>query len=65
MVTHRTIKVIPMPDDVIKTVNRWDQGQKAITYCNKLDFLNRVKQHFGWENEELDLDDLVDKKGAP
>ena len=62
VVTHRTIKVIPMPADVIKTVNRWGQGQKAISFGNKLEFLNRTKTHFDWENEELDLDDLVDEK---
>jgi hypothetical protein len=62
VVTLRTIKVIPMPDDAIKTVNRWGQGQQAITFGNKLHFLNRAKKHFDWENEELDLDDLVDEK---
>ena len=51
-----------MPDDVIKTMNRWGHGQKAITFGNKLEFLNRAKQHFDWENEELDLDDMVDEK---
>ena len=51
-----------MPDDVTKTVNRWGQGQKAITFGNKLEFLNRAKKHFDWENEELDLDDLMDEK---
>jgi len=45
VVTCRTINVLPMPDDVIKTVNRWGQGTKAITYGNnKLECLNRAKQ---------------------
>ena len=51
-----------MPDDVIKTMNRWGHCQKAITFGNKLEFLNSAKKHFDWENEELDLDDLVDEK---
>jgi len=51
-----------MPDDVIKTVNRWGQGQKSITFGNKLECLNRAKKKFDWKNEELGLDDLVDEK---
>ena len=60
VVTRRTIKVITMPDDNIKTVNRWGQGQRAVTYGNKLEFLIRVKYLFDWENKELDLVNLVD-----
>jgi len=48
VVTHRTNKVIPMPDDIIiiKTVNGWDQGQNAITFGNKLELLNHAKKRF-------------------
>jgi len=60
VVTCRTINVLPVPADVIKTVNRWGQGKKAITYGN-----NKLGQaNFDWENEELDPDDLVDDKKA-
>ena len=51
-----------MPDGVIKTVSRWGQGQKAITFGNNLEFLNCAKIQFDWENEELGLGDLVDEK---
>ena len=40
----RTIKAIPMPQDVIKTVHDWARRSAHNEYKNKLVFLNQKKQ---------------------
>lgn len=53
-------KIIPfhMPDRVIRKVNQWGARSKQEEYGNKLAFLNRNKEKYDWDN-----DDLADEEG--
>ena len=51
--TRRVIKVVPYPDRVIKRLNDLGKTPRGEKYSNGLVFLNRKKQPFNWENEEL------------
>ena len=51
------IKVLPMPDIVIQVINDWGKSQKNTDFKNKLEFWDRLKQKYYWENEDLDLGD--------
>jgi len=59
VIVWRTFKVIPMPDKVIKKVNKWGSTQKALPYGNKLEFLSHIKAKLNWENDDLDVEELV------
>ena len=51
--TRRIVKVVPYPDRVIKRVNGLGKTPRGEKYSDGLEFLNRHKQRFDWENEEL------------
>ena len=57
VVLRRNIKVLPMPDSVIQVINDWGKSQKNTDVKNKLEFWDRLKQKYDWENEDLDLGD--------
>ena len=44
-----------MPDRVIKVINDWGKSQKNVNFKKRLEFWDRLKKHYGWENEDLDL----------
>ena len=46
-----------MPDSVIKIINNWGKSQKNADFKNKLEFWDRLKQKYSWENDDLDVDD--------
>ena len=43
-----------MPNRVIRRMNWWGKKSKQIQYGRKLEFLNRRKQSYDWENDEND-----------
>ena len=50
-----------MPDRIIRAMNLWGKlsakaNRKAST--KQLEFLNRNKEKFSWDNEELDLSEV-------
>ena len=53
---RRVIKVLPMPDSVIKVINDWGKSQTNADFKNKLEFWDRLKQKYDWENDDLDTD---------
>ena len=53
VVTRRVVKEVPYPDCVIKRVNDLGKTPRGEKYSDGLEFLNRNKQPFDWENEEL------------
>ena len=59
----RTISVFPMPDRVLKLVNQWGQRSQREEVQNKLEFLNRLKQRYDWDNDDLEDDEgLVEEE---
>ena len=38
VILRRVIKVLPMPDSVIKIINNWGKSQKNADFKNKLEF---------------------------
>ena len=57
----RTVTVFPMPDNVIKLVNAWGRRYQKVAKKDLLTFLNRNKQPFDWENEDLHQDDAINQ----
>jgi len=57
VVTRRTIKVLPMPDSYRKAMDLWGKVSKK-TSTNKLEFLNRSREKFEWDNGELDISEM-------
>ena len=53
VVPRRVVKVVPYPDCVIKRVDDLGKTPRGEKYSDCLEFLNRNKQPFDWENEEL------------
>eukprot|EP00956_Cyclotella_meneghiniana_P035517 scaffold115573_cov38-Cyclotella_meneghiniana.AAC.1 len=59
VIKRRTIKPLPMPDRVIKRVISIGKASKRKRTAERLQFLNRHKQTFDWDNEDLAADDEV------
>ena len=53
VVTLRIVKELPYPDRVTKRVNEWGKTSRGEKYSDSLEFLNRKRQPFDWENKEL------------
>ena len=49
-----------MPDSFIAEVNKWGLRSKRDKAARKLEFLNRRKEKFDWDNDETEADDLVE-----
>ena len=62
VVIRRIVKVIPMPDRVVKKVNAWGiKTKKDLSVMKSLEFCDRNKKEFGWENEEFHDDHVVEE----
>ena len=49
----RKITEYPLPTRVITKVNNWGKRSKKEEYGNKLAFLNRHKEKYDWDNDEI------------
>lgn len=65
IIKRRTIKTLPMPDRVVKQVISIGRATKRKRTADRLSFLNRHKQTFDWDNEDLDETDNVGLVEAP
>ena len=55
VVFRRTITRLPMPTSIIQVINNWGKSQKNTKFKNKLEFWDRLKQKYDWENDDLDV----------
>ena len=53
VVTRRTVTPLPMPDRIKKLVNSWGNQPRDRKYTGGIKFLDRKKNEFEWENENL------------
>ena len=53
VVTRRIVKELPYLDRVIKRVSEVHKTPRGEKYSDEIEFLNRKRQPFDWENEEL------------
>ena len=58
---YYAIEELPIPVRVITKMYQWVTQSKIEEYGNKLQFLNRTKQHFDWDNDELNNHELAVK----
>eukprot|EP00956_Cyclotella_meneghiniana_P028301 scaffold65295_cov71-Cyclotella_meneghiniana.AAC.14 len=65
IIKRRTIKPLPMPDRVIKRAISIGKACKRKRTSARLTFLNRHKEKFDWDNEDLDEPDEVGLVEAP
>ena len=42
-----------MPARVIKKMNQWEEREKIQEYGKILTFINRAKEKYNWDNDEL------------
>ena len=56
------VKVIPMPDRIVKQVNAWGLNtRRDISKMELLEFLDRNKLEFDWENEDLHDNNFIEE----
>ena len=55
----RSVTPFPMPDRVINLVNAWGRRYQKEEQMNKMEFLNRKKLKFDWDNDELNETDVL------
>ena len=48
-----TMKEVPMPDQVKKLVNKWGSQSGGKAYDSQVEFLNRTKDKFEWDNDDI------------
>jgi hypothetical protein len=49
-----------MPDSFIAKVNNWGLRSKRDRAAWKLEFLNRQKEKFDWDNDDMEDDEMVE-----
>ena len=54
---RRTITIFSIPDHVIEFINNRGKSHKTAGFKNKLEFWDRMKNIYNWENEDLDVSD--------
>jgi hypothetical protein len=60
VIKRRTVTELPMPDRVIRRViNLGKKKAKQTRTSKKLQFLNRHKESFDWDNDDLDGDEVL------
>ena len=66
VIVRRTIKVLSMPEIILKLANRFGESSRSQQYGNKLEFLDRKKTKFDWDNEDIEEDEgLVEPDPNP
>ena len=55
----RTITILPLPDRVIRLVNKWGKRFQQESQRHNLEFLNRHKDKYAWDNDDLEDDDMA------
>ena len=51
--TCHTVKEVPMPDRIKKLVEKWGTQSRGKAFKGKMEFLNRTKDKFEWENVDI------------
>ena len=57
VIVRRTIKILLMPERILKLEDHWRKSSQSQQYGNKLEFLDRRKAKFDWENEDIEEDE--------
>jgi hypothetical protein len=66
VVKRRTFKVLQMPERVIKRVIKMGKKSRQSRSADTLEFLNRHKEKYDWDNEELEIEEgLVEDEPHP
>ena len=58
----RTVQQLPMPDSFIADVNKWGLRGKHDRAARKLEFLNRRKEKFDWDNDDMEDVGIVENE---
>ena len=53
LVIRRTFKCLPLPERIIKLVNLWGKTSRSKQFGNTLEFRDRNKVKYDWDNEEI------------
>ena len=60
----RTVKSFPLPTRIIELVNAWGRRYQKEDKKDKLEFLNRQRLKYDWDNDELEYNErIVDDSG--
>ena len=55
----RTVIMFPLPTRVIDLVNAWGRRYQKEEWSNKLEFLNRQKLKYDWDNDDLEYSEGI------
>ena len=53
------MKIVPYPDRIIRLANSWGKQSRSKQFGNKLEFLNRNKVRYDWDNEEIEEEEAL------
>ena len=56
VVIRHMYDILPMPDQVIKLINKWGSNSDKANYGTMLQFCNRNKAKFDWDNDDIEKD---------
>ena len=66
VLNQRVNTVVPMPYLVINKMNQWGERTKREEYGGKLTFLNRTKEKYDYDNNEIQEEEgLLQEKDGP
>ena len=54
LIIRRTVEAVPYPDRIIRPANSWGKQSQSKQFGNKLEFFNRNKVKYDWDNEEIE-----------
>lgn len=57
MVKRRIVKVLSMPDLMIKAVIKMGKKSKQTRSAETLQFLNHHREKYDWDNDKLEIDE--------
>ena len=61
----RTITMFPLPTRVIDLVNAWGRRYQQEERPDKLEFLNRQKLKYDWDNDDLEYSEGIVEDAKP
>ena len=54
LLIRRTVKTLPIPDRILKLINKWGRSSRSKQFGNTLEFRDRNKAKYDWDNEEIE-----------
>ena len=57
LIIQRTVKTVPYPYRIIRLANSWGKQSRSKQFGDNLEFRDRKKLRYDWDNKEIEEDD--------